>query len=557
MVLADLFSFSDDKQCAYLTIAKLENPITQRDIVHALAENHLGSALVHADIFPMLVSEINRETRTLDEIKEPKIILIAERRDAFFEIRTAKDNLSASLIFTQAYDGKGVTPEQVMQAIDDKKIEYGINNEAIHTFLQDTILLESGKMDSVVIAQGVPCENGRDAYFEYFIDPNISRRYVPEVDKKTGKINILRSYHMLTVNEGEPLMRLHPATQGRVGINIFAQEIKPIQGKVLSFKNYEGSRLNAEDENLLEASMSGQPKFYSDGAGVVNILEVDNVDMHSGNIDFDGSIIVRGDIKPKMKVKVSGDLEVRGVIEDACIEVTGELFAVKGIIGKKNPEMESLSCVIKVDGDIESDFAQYARIECTQDIRIQNYVSHCEVITQGRLIVTNDRHTTGSIIGGVLCADKGIEATYLGTQAEIETHCEIFFHYIKLCKRIAEEEQRRDVYRTTLYKLDLIKKKLEAIKDSDDQGKREEKLLTVTHNQRSYENLLVESTLRLEALQAKLVEDEKKVSVTIHKCAYPGCKLTVGVHRLAITKEKSPMRYRLQHGKLRKYRLQA
>lgn len=557
MVLADLFSYSEDAQCAYLTIAKLDSFITQRDILQILAENNLSSALVHADIFPTIISEFQKETRTLDEIEEPKIILIAECRDAYFETRVEKDALSVLLIFTQAYDGKGVTFEQIMQDLESKKIKYGIDEDAIKLFLQRTTQLKAGKMDSGVIAHGLACENGVDARFEYFIDPCINRKYIPEIDKESGKIDILKSYHMLTVYESEPLMRLHPATQGKVGVNVYAQEIKPIQGKVLSFKDYEGTRINAEDKNLLEATMSGQPKFFSDGATVINILEIDDVDMHCGNIDFDGSIIVRGDIKPKMKVKVTGDLEVRGVIEDAVIDVSGELFAVKGIIGKQNVEMEDLSCVINVDGNIESDFAQYARIECTQDIKIQSYVSHCEIITQGRLIVCNEAHSTGTIMGGVVCADKGIEATYLGTQAEVETHCEIFFHYTKLCKRIAEEQQRRDVYRTTLYKLDLIRKKLGSMKEHVDEKKREEKLLMVSHNQHSYEDLLVESTLRLEKAMACLEEDEKKVNIIIYKCAYPGCKLTVGVHRLAITKEKSPMKYCLHHGKLRKYRHQS
>lgn len=548
MELADLLSFSDDYKYAYLSISKVDSPFGKDDLLYLLDESKMQGTLIHEALFPDLLKKIKAETEYLSEKERPEKVLIAERRDYQFEIVISEDALSVTLNFTQAYGGALITLEPIMEALDAKRVKYGIKNIVLKAFLEQSTRVDPGATQSVLIASGLPSVDGEDAYFEYLVKTG-DEVFTPKVDE-SGKVDMRNSYNMLTVLEGESLIRLHPATPGKDGINVYNEPVQPTPGMSLSFKLYDGSRLNKDDPNLLEAEIGGQPKVFRDGASVSNVLNLKKIDLHSGNIDFDGSIIVMGDIAPKMSVVVTGDLEVRGLIEDANIKVKGDLIVGKGIIGKKNPEMEDLSCTIKAGGTIHSTFAQYAHIESSHDITMTSYVSNCEVITNGKLIVTNSNHTAGTIMGGSICADRGIETTHIGTSADIITNCEIFFYYTELYRKITSELKRQEELKNALYKLFLIKKKLKSVALKVNQQRKDAELAVIAHNEAHYNKQIVKSKELSDRLTVRLKKDENAVDLKVYGHLYPGCRLSIGAHRVSVKSEEIAIRYRLIDGKL-------
>lgn len=548
MELADLLSFSNDYKYAYLSISKVDSPFGKDDLLRLLDGGKMQGTLIHEELFSDLIAKIKAENEYLDEKERPEKHLIAERRDAGFEILIAEDGLSATLNFTQAYGGAPITQQQIMEDLDAKRIKYGVKSLVIKAFLEQSTRIESGATQSVIIAEGLPCVDGEDARFEYLVRME-EQVFTPQVDE-SGKVDMRNSYNMLTVLEGEPLIRLHPATPGKAGINVHNEAIPPTPGTSLSFKMYDGSRINEDDPNLLEANIGGQPKIFRDGASVSNVLNLKQIDLHSGNVDFDGSIIVMGDIAPKMSVTVTGDLEVRGLIEDANIKVRGNLIVGKGIIGKKSNEEEDLTCVIRAGGTIHSTFAQYAHIESSHDITMISYVSNCEVITNGKLIVTNSNHTAGTIMGGSIRADRGIEVTHMGTSADIITNCEIFFYYSELYRKITSELKRQDELKNALYKLFLLKKKLNSVELKVNQQRKESELAVIAHNEAHYNKQIMKSKEFSDRLMARLKQDENSVDMKVYGHLYTGCRLTIGVHNISVKSEEIAIRYRLVDGKL-------
>lgn len=548
MELADLLSFSNDYKYAYLSISKVDSPFGKDDLLRLLDGGKMQGTLIHEELFSDLIAKIKAENEYLDEKERPEKHLIAERRDAGFEILIAEDGLRATLNFTQAYGGAPITQQQIMEDLDAKRIKYGVKSLVIKAFLEQSTRIESGATQSVIIAEGLPCVDGEDARFEYLVRME-EQVFTPQVDE-SGKVDMRNSYNMLTVLEGEPLIRLHPATPGKAGINVHNEAIPPTPGTSLSFKMYDGSRINEDDPNLLEANIGGQPKIFRDGASVSNVLNLKQIDLHSGNVDFDGSIIVMGDIAPKMSVTVTGDLEVRGLIEDANIKVRGNLIVGKGIIGKKSNEEEDLTCVIRAGGTIHSTFAQYAHIESSHDITMISYVSNCEVITNGKLIVTNSNHTAGTIMGGSIRADRGIEVTHMGTSADIITNCEIFFYYSELYRKITSELKRQDELKNALYKLFLLKKKLNSVELKVNQQRKESELAVIAHNEAHYNKQIMKSKEFSDRLMARLKQDENSVDMKVYGHLYTGCRLTIGVHNISVKSEEIAIRYRLVDGKL-------
>ena len=88
-----------------------------------------------------------------------------------------------------------------------------------------------------------------------------------------------------------------------------------------------GAERDASSPNLLVAACAGQPNIIRSGAIVNAMLEVDNVSIKTGNITFEGTIRVKGDIEAGMHVKVSGDVIVLGLVETAemLLAVTWQL----------------------------------------------------------------------------------------------------------------------------------------------------------------------------------------------------------------------------------------
>src|SRR5690625_7810254 len=64
-------------------------------------------------------------------------------------------------------------------------------------------------------------------------------------------------------------------------------------------------------------------------------LKVQNVDLSTGNIDFDGSLEVTGDVTSGFVVRASGDIVVRGMGEKAEIHARKNLTVAGGVIGEE------------------------------------------------------------------------------------------------------------------------------------------------------------------------------------------------------------------------------
>lgn len=95
---------------------------------------------------------------------------------------------------------------------------------------------------------------------------------------------------------------------------------------------------------------------------VDEVLSVKQVDARHGHIDFEGGLIVSGDVNPGMKIRVSGDIVIGGFIEGGWIEAGGSITVRHGIIGRRNEQGEYL-CQLNAQGEIHASYAQYAQLE--------------------------------------------------------------------------------------------------------------------------------------------------------------------------------------------------
>ncbi|PVE20154.1 DUF342 domain-containing protein, partial [Microvirga sp. KLBC 81] len=139
---------------------------------------------------------------------------------------------------------------------------------------------------------------------------------------------------LLLVTPGMPLMRRIPPLPGIDGCNVLGQPVLPDELPDTPFNaEMSGVEIDPEDPNLLRAAIAGSPKLIHQGAQVNPVVEVDAVDLSTGNINFQGSLQVRGDISATMEVRVTGDVVVNGTMEAALVEAGGNVTVKGGIIG--------------------------------------------------------------------------------------------------------------------------------------------------------------------------------------------------------------------------------
>ena len=164
------------------------------------------------------------------------------------------------------------------------------------------------------------------------------------------------------------------------------------------------------DGIVIRSGIRGILTNHNNTLSVSTVAEIDKVDLSTGNIEVNGSLIIKDNVAPGFSIKTEGDILVRGNIEDAQIECAGNLIVSVGIIGGPNS-------TIRVNGKIYSSFIRNATIICKGDL-LSNQLVNAEIACNDRVIVLEGK---GVIIGGNIKALNGVWAKSIGSMSESKT----------------------------------------------------------------------------------------------------------------------------------------
>ncbi len=369
---------------------------------------------------------------------------LAEAVDAQLEIQVSKDAMEAALDITPAQGGSPVSKTQVLAALAEKGITEGILLDEINQ------AIAAGEARGLVIARGRPPEHGQDGYFESLIPAARDRK--PRLTQ-SGQIDYRDMGDILVVHPDDPLMRRHRATPGTPGATVLGNPIPPRPGKdVMYATKLQGVSIAQGDPDLLLASQTGQPVQLKDGMMVEPVFSLPAVNMASGNVNFDGSVVIKGDVSAGMTVKASGDIEVGGVVENAHLEAGGSIHVKGGVLGaidQKSGADYSIRCA----HDFHAAYAQKARVEAGDSIFIDDMAMQCE-LTAGQHVKVG-KAKRGHIIGGRIQAMLSITARVLGAPNHIATHCHIGVNP-SLQKQARELAGQRDTQENQLLEISKL-----------------------------------------------------------------------------------------------------
>ncbi len=401
-------------------IKRIKDEVTKRPSkTEQNEEDHQGDEHKQEDEPPSELQQIEAITAefifTLLKAPPPETI-VAERRDAVITVTTSEDELTVFLDIAAPHGGTEADEPAITKALQARGIKATLNNEAIAE------AIEKGVCESLVIANGIAPKKGKDSIFTTLVQDQISSG--PSVDS-TGKTNYHDINQFVVIEPGTLLMRRGAPAPGKSGTDVFGKVIPAETGDVLPFfGGIEGAKVADDDHNLLVATQKGHPIIHDRGVSIDPVLQLTNVSLATGNVNYDGSVLVKQDVADGLKVEVTGDLIVEGVVGKATIIAGNNVIIKQGLIGG-TPSEEQISdqnfgASVSAEGVVSARFATMAKIRAKKKISLDEYALHCDLYAEEQ-IVLGETSGKGNLIGGKAQAFNLVSAKSLGSTGSTVT----------------------------------------------------------------------------------------------------------------------------------------
>lgn len=327
-------------------------------------------------------------------------LVLGQREDGRFAIELAPDASQAWVSVTPARGGQPVEVEDLVLELAAAGVVHGVDRAALQQ------ACASPQTARVLAALGSLPQRGEDTRFEVLVADTRDR--TPKVDEH-GLIDFHELGDIPIVKAGQALMRRHPPTPGVDGRNVRGAMLPAVAGLDIPFGSpLVGAAPADDDPQLLRALCSGQPVRSATAVMVEQVLRLKEVGMATGNIQFDGTVEIDGDVQPGMKVKATGDIVVKGIVEGAQLDAGGSVRVQGGIIAR---------AVVRAGQHISARFVETASLQAQATIAIDDMAVHGDLQALHEILVGIKSPKRGKLVGGSARAMMLVRAPVLGASA--------------------------------------------------------------------------------------------------------------------------------------------
>lgn len=359
-------------------------------------------------------------------------------------VHISRNELIASVvIYPPIGEGKKITINDVKKKLNEKGVKYGIDDVKI------MVALSKGSIIEEQVAFGREPRPGKDAQLKYFFNPK-GLDIVPK-ELANGNVDFYNINLIQNVQKNQLLIEKIPATKGISGMTVTGLKLPAKDGKELVLPI--GKNVIA-DENLLKgyASCEGHVVISNKKVTVLPVYEVTgDVDFSTGNIDYPGNVIIRGNIKENFFVRSNGDIEIYGNIEGGHAIASGNIFVKKGIRGLTKSN-------VLAEGNIFAKFIEHANIKSGGDVVVNSAIMHSNIDCYKTIQVGGRK---GLIVGGICRAGQAVICKNMGSNLATHTNVEVGISpelrnkYLSVCQ---EFEVLNNNLEKTLKALEMIQK---------------------------------------------------------------------------------------------------
>ncbi|MDE7222600.1 MAG: FapA family protein, partial [Acetatifactor sp.] len=273
---------------------------------------------------------------------------------------------------------------------------------------------------------------------------------------------------------------------------------------------------------------------------VTDIYEVENVDNSTGNIEFEGSVQVNGNICSGFSVKAKGNVIVSGVVEGATVCADGDIVITRGMNGMSKGTLEA-------GGNIIAKFLENARASADGYVSAES-ILHSKVTAGSEITVTGRR---GFITGGHVCAGTKVSAKNLGANMGASTVVEVGVN-----PRVKQEYQtlqndlleiQKVIQKTQPILTNFAEKRAQGMQFSPEQVKYVRSLVLQTEAKKKE---LEEKSAKWEALQAAF-EGQNDATVEVMGEAFPGTVIVIKDVSMSLRSSYQHCRFKRIEGEVR------
>ncbi len=317
-------------------------------------------------------------------------------------VRISDDYYKAYLSVEFYYKDVVVKPEELVKILKEKNIIFGIKYNVIESICKnkETVFNE-------LVAEGIPHIHGADARVEYAFDKDYKAK--PQI-MEDGRVDFKNMGFVEMVHAGDLLATKIPLTKAKAGTTVTGKTIAGKNGKEIVLKLGKNVSLSSDGLRVI-SDVDGTVTLEGDKITVSNLLELKkDIGVETGNISFQGQVIVNGNVTNGYAVECEGDLIINGVVEGAILKSNGNIVISRGIQGH---DQADISC----EGNLTANFINSANVYCKGDIET-GAIMNSNVKCDGNISVKGKK---GLIVGGEVTSKKDIEAVTVGSEMGIIT----------------------------------------------------------------------------------------------------------------------------------------
>jgi len=327
--------------------------------------------------------------------------------DTMINITIDDQEMRALVALTAPGMGGGdASREDIESMLRNLGVVHGWDDEAIDALVDEPIYSQK-----IPIANGTKSVNGSDAKISYFFDT--SQKIKPrEVE---GRVDFKELNTIRNVLKGEELAKKEPAQKGIPGRTVTGRNLPVKDGRDVPFELGNNVALSRDGLRLVSTA-DGQVMLLQGRITVETVMVIPgDVDTTVGNINFLGSVIVKGSVSDGFTVKAVGNIEVMGNVGKAILETHADIIVHQGINGGGEGK-------VSAGQSLWSKFIQNATADAGLYVIVSDGILHSTVHAGKKILCKGKR---AKIVGGYLRAAEEINASSLGAVGSGETILEV------------------------------------------------------------------------------------------------------------------------------------
>ncbi len=448
----------------------------------------------------------------------------------YITISISDDKLSAFLLINELQEDIILSIGQLEEQLKAHQIIHGLNLPMIAQVAASPKSYVGQKLE---IAKGTVPQQGQDGYIQYMYD--LENEDKKPLELEDGRVNYKEVISLHNVKKGQLIAQRFRATEGAPGKAVTGEVIFAKAGKEARFKLGKNVITDANQMGLYSVMDGMVVKTDRDKINVFPIYEVNgDVDYNIGNIDFIGTVVIRGNVLPGFKIRASGDIRVTGGVEAAELEADGSIEINAGIVGQNK-------AVVKAGHNLKSSFIQDAVVEADNELTVSQSIMH-STIRAGKAV--NCVGSKGLIVGGIIQAGERVKARTIGNSMSTATVIEVGV----LPELRNELIQLRGQLKVQMENLDKTEKALTLLDQLAAAGQlgpdKVAMRIKLNHTKKQAleeQNMIKDRILEIE----KSLEDSENAKVEVISTIYGGAKIVIGRYTKFIKDASNRVTFRL------------